>query len=464
MSSGFGVGAADAAKSDVLALWQETFRGAPEAVREPVRALVERSAGEVIERFYEHMLTHARAQDYLKLDLVESRLKATLHDWMVSLFSVRDEAMLPGLVARQVQIGLVHARIKLPSDLMQCGVRLIAAELRARLPAFFPDMEMRLAAVVYIQEVLQVADMLVTSAFVRNIQDHARKEEAYRVVSLEHDMALERERQRAALAEWSHKLVLATRVPGRVVTAGKLADSDFGQWLRHKAAIFFDGTAELDSVWDVVREIDDVVLPQLRSDEAQGGRADKLILDLERWLEFIRYLMNDLFSRLSSSLLGRDSVTRLLNRRYLPALLTREIDSHKSSGEPLCVVLVKVDPLSRSPIFADPESHARLLQQMSMIVADAAHGGDHVFRYSDDMFLIIVVKSGPDKTLEMANEIRTRTRVADFHLRRDNSMRVTVSVAVADFNGHPDYQMLISRLEDAVVRQTMAGGDQVGLA
>ena len=36
--------------------------------------------------------------------------------------------------------------------------------------------------------------------------------------------------------------------------------------------------------------------------------------------------------------------------------------------------------------------------------------------------------------------------------------------AVADFNGHPDYQMLISRLEDAVVRQTMAGGDQVGLA
>ena len=464
MSSGFGVGAADAAKSDVLALWQETFRGAPEAVREPVRALVERSAGEVIERFYEHMLTHDRAQDYLRLDLVESRLKATLHDWMVSLFSVRDEAMLPGLVARQVQIGLVHARIKLPSDLMQCGVRLIAAELRARLPAFFPDMEMRLAAVVYIQEVLQVADMLVTSAFVRNIQDHARKEEAYRVVSLEHDMALERERQRAALAEWSHKLVLATRVPGRVVTAGKLADSDFGQWLRHKAAIFFDGTAELDSVWDVVREIDDVVLPQLRSDEAQGGRADKLILDLERWLEFIRYLMNDLFSRLSSSLLGRDSVTRLLNRRYLPALLTREIDSHKSSGEPLCVVLVKVDPLSRSPIFADPESHARLLQQMSMIVVDAAHGGDHVFRYSDDMFLIIVVKSGPDKTLEMANEIRTRTRVADFHLRRDNSMRVTVSVAVADFNGHPDYQMLISRLEDAVVRQTMAGGDQVGLA
>ena len=464
MSSGFGVGAADAAKSDVLALWQETFRGAPETVREPVRALVERSAGEVIERFYEHMLTHDRAQDYLKLDLVESRLKATLHDWMVSLFSVRDEAMLPGLVARQVQIGLVHARIKLPSDLMQCGVRLIAAELRARLPAFFPDMEMRLAAVVYIQEVLQVADMLVTSAFVRNIQDHARKEEAYRVVSLEHDMALERERQRAALAEWSHKLVLATRVPGRVVTAGKLADSDFGQWLRHKAAIFFDGTAELDSVWDVVREIDDVVLPQLRSDEAQGGRADKLILDLERWLEFIRYLMNDLFSRLSSSLLGRDSVTRLLNRRYLPALLTREIDSHKSSGEPLCVVLVKVDPLSRSPIFADPESHARLLQQMSMIVVDAAHGGDHVFRYSDDMFLIIVVKSGPDKTLEMANEIRTRTRVADFHLRRDNSMRVTVSVAVADFNGHPDYQMLISRLEDAVVRQTMAGGDQVGLA
>lgn len=464
MSSGFGVGAADAAKSDVLALWQETFRGAPETVREPVRALVERSAGEVIERFYEHMLTHDRAQDYLKLDLVESRLKATLHDWMVSLFSVRDEAMLPGLVARQVQIGLVHARIKLPSDLMQCGVRLIAAELRARLPAFFPDMEMRLAAVVYIQEVLQVADMLVTSAFVRNIQDHARKEEAYRVVSLEHDMALERERQRAALAEWSHKLVLATRVPGRVVTAGKLADSDFGQWLRHKAAIFFDGTAELDSVWDVVREIDDVVLPQLRSDEAQGSRADKLILDLERWLEFIRYLMNDLFSRLSSSLLGRDSVTRLLNRRYLPALLTREIDSHKSSGEPLCVVLVKVDPLSRSPIFADPESHARLLQQMSMIVVDAAHGGDHVFRYSDDMFLIIVVKSGPDKTLEMANEIRTRTRVADFHLRRDNSMRVTVSVAVADFNGHPDYQMLISRLEDAVVRQTMAGGDQVGLA
>ena len=464
MNSGIFVGAGEGGAPDVVKLWQDTFKAAPAEVRAGVAGLVEQVAPEVINLFYVHMLAHPRARDYLQLDLVETRLKGSLLSWMESIFTARDEASLPALAARQVQIGLVHARIKLPSDLMQRGVRLIAAELRARLPAVFPDIKMQLAAVVYIHEVLQVADMLIMSAFVRNIQDHVRKEEAYRVVSLEHDMALERERQRALLAEWGHQQLLATRLPSRVMAAGTLAESDFGSWLRHKAVIFFDGANELESVWDVVREIDEVVIPQLVAEDVVGPRAEKLILDLERWLEFIRYLLNDLFSRLGSALLGRDSVTRLLNRRYLPALLTREIDTHKGSGDPLCVLLIKVDPASHNPAFADPESHARMLQQMSMLIVDATRGGDHVFRYGDDTFLIIAVNASAGHARDMAEEIRARVQTTDFRLLRSHSNRVTVSVAVANFNGHPDYQMLLSRLEDATMRLTIGGGNKVGSA
>ena len=195
-----------------------------------------------------------------------------------------------------------------------------------------------------------------------------------------------------------------------------------------------------------------------------GPRAEKLLLDLERWLEFIRYLMNDLFSRLGSALLGRDSVTRLLNRRYLPALLTREIDTHKGTGEPLCVLLIKVDPVGHQPAFADPESHARMLQQMSMLIVDASRGGDHVFRYGDDMFLIIAVNASAEHARDMAEEIRAKAYITDFRLLRSQSSRLTVGVAGANFNGHPDYQMLLSRLEDATMRLTIGGGNKVGSA
>ena len=147
MNSGIFFGAGEGGAPDVLKLWQDTFKAAPADVRTGIAGLVERIAPEVIDLFYVHMLAHPRAREYLQLDLVESRLKGSLLGWMVSIFTARDEASLPGLVARQVQIGLVHARIKLPSDLMQRGVRLIAAELRARLPAVFPDPKIKPRAI-----------------------------------------------------------------------------------------------------------------------------------------------------------------------------------------------------------------------------------------------------------------------------------------------------------------------------
>jgi len=95
---------------------------------------------------------------------------------------------------------------------------------------------------------------------------------------------------------------------------------------------------------------------------------------------------------------------------------------------------------------------------------DTTRGGDHVFRYGDDSFMIIAVNASAGSAREMAEEIRARVHTTDFRLLRSHSSRVTVSVAVANFNGHPDYQMLLSRLEDASVRLTIGGGNKVGSA
>jgi diguanylate cyclase len=87
-------------------------------------------------------------------------------------------------------------------------------------------------------------------------------------------------------------------------------------------------------------------------------------------------------STVSSKESGRDALTRLLNRRFLPAVLTRKCVARRSSV-PFALLLLDLDHFKIN----DTYGHAAgdmVLQQAADLVVSSVRAGDFVFRYGGE--------------------------------------------------------------------------------
>ena len=435
----------------VCETWDEIIERTPPAVRSGVAALVTREASTVTATFYDSLLSHESSTPYLTHDVVRARLKRELEHWLLSLFAEHDAVSREAQVAQQIAVGAVHARIKLPVELLTIGAYVLGRELCAAVPRQFEDRAQHSLATHYLTAVLSLAIGMILSAFVRETRLGVRNEEAFRQAALGDDTALERERQRAALSEWVQRCLLAlanTRRRAAIVPLGK---SDFASWLRHKGKVIFDTAPEWETVESAIAHIDGALLPRLASDTLDEEPRNELLDDLESRIDFIRYTLNDLFERTQLGNHGRDAVTQLLNRRYLDALLANTVAAHAESGKPFVVVLVRVD-IDRSGAslgIADEAPSDRLLQQVAGELRDSAGAGDYLFRYTDRDFLVVEGDSNAARSIERLERLVSRL---DERLGTDQAGRdgATLRLALAEADGHPDFQRLLRRVELAI--------------
>jgi len=429
-------------------------------VRELVHRHVARQAAVLADQFYSVMLDDPAALNFLSHEQVQTRLRASMQRWLVQTFTEVSDADMPAMIGRQTQVGAVHARIKLPPQLMSAGMRLLVTRIRRGLQDDGLAGDELRTAQLYAADLMYLADGLMLRAYVRDIQREVRADEAYRAVAMRHNAPLERERQRAALSEWVNELLFALR-PGRHVRAERLLRSEFGNWLEHKARLLFESADDLRSVFDVVAEIDEVLLPQL---EAQGMAHDEgaLFEQLRGKVEFLRYLLNDLFERLGSIEQGRDTTTGLLGRRHLGALLAREMQQHGAGQRAFAVVLGRVDQVEIA--HAAEDAQHMLLQQLSALLQSVARAGDHLLRYGSADFLVVAVETSPQTAKDLAELMRYKVWGHPFLLSGSGSLRLSLSIGLAVYDGHPDYQQLLRRAEQALVRAAADGGNRVVVA
>ncbi len=444
---------------EAVSVWQATVELTPLSVRKAVGEVVAGQAGEIADLFYAQMLEHPRARAFLSSEAVNQRLRKMMQGWILQIFDYRSSSPA-AVVARQIEVGSVHARIKLPVDVFGIGTRVMRHEIRARLASISATPEELLAAHLYVADLLHMADSLMIGAYAFNAQRSIRSDEAYRSVALKMDATLERERQRGALAEWAHQLLFALRRPGGKRAIQPLAESEFGMWLKHKGRVAFEGDPDLVAVFQSMEAIDGVLVPQLRiCDDVE--QTDHLIAELETQLEFVRFQLSDLFQRQLGSDRGRDAATQLFNRRYLPSVLNREMDAHRAAGESFGVILLRLDAMEKALYAQGIDSQGAVLQQLALIVNNLARAGDHVFRYGQETLMVLAVEQGMEGTLRSAELLRLRVREHAFILGGGAVIKLTLSIGVAVFDGHPDYQYLLGRAEAALDEARAAGGNRV---
>ena len=440
--------------TQVSQVWAQVVEATPASIREAVSNAVQRKAERIALTFYDFMLAQDNAAMFLSNEIVKARLNEEMQRWLCTLFPPAESQSVVAQAAHQVAIGAVHARIKLPVELMNIGGHVLSREVVRHVQGALANSEQRPAATYYVMAMFSFASGLILSAFVREMERSARGEEAYRQLLYRSDAVLERERQRAALSEWAQRCLTALASPSRRASIVPLGKSEFARWVNHKGRALFESAAEFAQVRTNMEHIDLAILPRLIAGGLNEDAYSALIDDLDSRLEFMRYALNDLFERVTRDDAGRDVITHLLNRRYLPSILAREVNAHASGGQPFTLSLLRVLSFATNGFAVDSDQAKNdFLQRVAVELTQHAGAGDHVFRYTDNDFLILEVDSTLARSMERGKRLIQKLESflnAGGQAHSDATLRMVVALA----DGHPDYQRILRRVEFAIASRT----------
>lgn len=171
----------------------------------------------------------------------------------------------------------------------------------------------------------------------------------------------------------------------------------------------------------------------------------------------LKFLIESMFEHLVDLESGKDALTQLLNRRFLPAILARESEIARTEGKPFALLLIDVDHFKRINDQHGHQAGDRVLQQVAAILQNTVRSGDFVFRYGGEEFLVLLVEMDPQHAQRVAEKIRKRIASETLMIAGGEQLKVTVSIGVAMHDGHPDYQRLVNRADDAMYRAKQSG-------
>lgn len=431
--------------------WIELLEQAGDDVRRLAAELVERFSENLADEFYEYMMSSPRARPFLNHAVVNFRLRASMRDWLMQIFTATtDEERIDAMIARQIELGAVHARLKMPIDLITRGMTRLQNGLDDRAKAQCVPMHTCLAMHRYVVQLMALCNELIIHSYASELQRATRMDESYLLLAQRRESAVEKERQRALLSEWAQETLFAVATSSRRGTLVSLGDSNFGVWIKHKAKLFFVDEPDLLHVIELMTHIDDAILPQLRPLNVELAIREKQMETLASKIDLIRYLMADLFSNIDRSEDSIDAITRLPNRRYLGAVLTREIEEHAKSERKFCILLVRPAELSMVEISNTTSNQAMYLQQFSSLLMSLIRPSDYLFRYHDDQFLLVAVESSFEKADWLATQINMGIR-SNRLLSRPEAVHTGARIGIAEFDGHRDYEYLMRRAERALL-------------
>lgn len=332
-------------------------------------------------------------------------------------------------------------------------MRRLKREIIERLLTTELDHSELIAAVLRTDRLIDIAFEEMSEAYVHSHESGVRAEEAYRMYAAGQNLSLEREKQLGALLEWENRLfrTVATDLPLDEIP--HLNDCTFGLWLHHKAPLIFDETRELAAIDQSMQRIDNTLIPQfalLHNDKTHFEAVRALFKSITTEVEQLKYLLSTMFERLTDMEVGRDVLTQLFNRRFLQTIMKREIDLHRRQKIPFCILMIDVDFFKRVNDTHGHESGDRVLQGIASLLINQVRASDFVFRYGGEEFLVVLAELDQTQAETVAEKIRSRVEAANIALADNHNVKVTLSIGVAAFDGHPDYQRLVDRADKAL--------------
>jgi diguanylate cyclase (GGDEF)-like protein len=157
-----------------------------------------------------------------------------------------------------------------------------------------------------------------------------------------------------------------------------------------------------------------------------------------------------------------DDVTGVYNARYLFTALEHEIRRAERYGSPIALLFLDVD---RFKLVNDQHGHlvgSRTLRRLAEVLGNCIRQVDTLARYGGDEFTILLVDTGLETGLAIAERIRASVAANRFEGRGPGGLHVSVSVGVAAYPAHGSTpETLLDVADKAMYRAKSLGRDRV---
>lgn len=441
---------------EFVADWQHLCAQSPLSIRQIVSDTVTLHAADLSHLFYSHMLENKEAKLFLDNTLVNQRLGSSMQAWLKNLFTLKNSDPT-SIYQYQCHVGEVHARLNIPISLVSRGAGLLKHAIADSLVQTDLSRTDLVRATNYVSDTMELALDAMTDSFFTDTERFVRIDESYRMFSLGQNMQAERERQRAALMEWTQELLmgLLTDTEARSLTASQ--HSQFGMWLHHKASIVFESAPELQQIRQRVEAIESSLLHRLHDARRTQGDAKCLIKEFEAGVSEIQFLLGGLFDRFIEVESGSDPLTKLLNRRFLPSVMAREMRLARNSGKSFGLLMIDLDYFKKINDTYGHDGGDLILQQAAALISTCVRVGDFIFRFGGEEILVVLVEVEEQTASAVAEMIRKHFEEEIFRVGGDKTANVTVSIGVALYDGHPDFEIIVKNADDALYQAKESG-------
>jgi diguanylate cyclase len=349
---------------------------------------------------------------------------------------------------RQSEIGSTHARIQIPTSLSLLAARVFKRGIYNNLKHTRLSRDEFAQAALYVSGVIDVATAAIVAAHLSGLDRNLRAEVALRQVSIDHDFRAEREKQKASLAEWAQAVFFGSHIAGEADGVLPLSRSEFGLWFSHRANLLFGRTAEYASIARLVAEADELV--RRLHDEADPARREKLLREIRQIVGQVNNLLSVQFSHSFDMGSARDPLSRLLNRRYLRAAISREVALRRKTSRPFSMIMLEISQFDTLRTRLGEAGADTVVQQTAAMLLNAVRSSDTVFSMGRETFLIIRVGSDAREAAAFARSIVDSYAATHFSIDGQTVLQNTLNVGVIEYDGHPDPRRLVDQVANAL--------------
>jgi two-component system cell cycle response regulator len=153
-----------------------------------------------------------------------------------------------------------------------------------------------------------------------------------------------------------------------------------------------------------------------------------------------------------------DDVTSLYNARYLLSALDREVNRAARSASKLSVLFLDLDRFKQVNDRCGHLIGSRVLRELGGLLQDSVRAIDTVGRYGGDEFTMLLVDTGLEGAISVADRIRQSVADHAFGAERGLDLRLTVSIGVATFPLHGESRERLLDLADKAMYLAKALG------
>ncbi|MCA1928155.1 MAG: diguanylate cyclase [Calditerrivibrio sp.] len=155
-----------------------------------------------------------------------------------------------------------------------------------------------------------------------------------------------------------------------------------------------------------------------------------------------------------------DPLTSLFNRKFMAKKIMEEIERCKRYGSTFSLIFLDIDDFKK---INDVYGHIIgdfVLKYLSDIIKSELRKADYAFRYGGEEMVILLAETGIENAIKFSERLLETIRNTVFKYKSE-SLKITVSMGVSEFNPAETMENLINRADMAMLRAKREGKNRI---